>query len=137
MATPAAREPGAADTAKTAPIGLRISFNALIGLVPPAMRAWLPARHISWDDLVDAAAAHAAKLGISQDAWGEACQTLGRQVAAIALIVIAVKHDRALIAQPGGYLRAMTGRAATGELHLTRSVYGLLKAGQTAAPRHD
>ena len=134
-ATAAARKPGAAEDGGS-PGSLGVSFNALIELVPPAMRAWLPTQYISWDDLINAAGAHAAELGISQDAWGEACLTLGRQAAAIALIVIGVKHDRALIAQPGGYLRAMTGRAATGELHLMRSVYGLLKAGQIAAPRH-
>ena len=101
------------------------------------MRVWLPAkRHVSWAELIDAAGFHAAELGISQHAWGEACLTLGRRAAAMALIVIAVKHERELIAQPGGYLRAMTGRAATGELHLTRSVYGLLKAGQAEERRH-
>ncbi|PLU13083.1 hypothetical protein BMJ29_30300, partial [Sinorhizobium medicae] len=35
------------------------------------------------------------------------------------------KYDRQEVSSPGGYLRAMTDRAAAGELHLARSVFGL------------
>ena len=112
----------------TEPLPPRVSFDALMAILPAAIRAWLPpAPRISWLALIEAARLHAGDLGISQHAWGEACRVLGRQGATMALIVIAAKHERRLIAIPGGYLRAMTERAATGELHLGRSIYGLLK----------
>ena len=132
---PAEGGPGAREgTDSQTPAGLLVAIDTLTELMPPAMRAWLPVnRRIDWDDLGAAAAAHASELGISPHAWGEACLMLGRQTAAIALIVIAVKHQRQLVAQPGGYLRAMTARSTTGELHLARSVYGLLNAPAAAA----
>ncbi len=127
----------AADEAREPP-PVKVSFDALLSLMPARMRAWLPpGKHVSWPALVDAAAAHVAELGISQHAWGEACRVLGRQAATMAVIVIAAKHERHLIATPGGYLRAMTGRAATGELYLARSIYGLLNADDRKDTRND
>ena len=114
---------------RTEPVPIRVSFDALLDLVPKPMQTWLPVnRHTSWYDLTDAAAAYARHLGISQNAWGEACEVLGRQGATIAVIVIAAKYERNLISRPGGYLRAMTDRATTGELKLAASIYGLLKS---------
>jgi hypothetical protein len=34
------------------------------------------------------------------------------------------------VRKPSGYFRAMIGRAARGELHLHRTVFGILKAGR-------
>ena len=134
--TAAARSPDIEPAGEAAdPPPVKVSFDALLTLVPARMRAWLPPRRrISWPALVDAAAAHAAELGISQHAWAEACHMLGRQAATMAVIVISAKHERDLIAAPGGYLRAMTGRAAAGELYLAHSIYGLLN---TPSPQHD
>ncbi|RVK23222.1 replication initiation protein RepC, partial [Sinorhizobium meliloti] len=52
-------------------------------------------------------------------------EQMGELRAAVAVAVIFEKYDRQEVSSPGGYLRAMTDRDATGELHLTRSVYGL------------
>ncbi|WP_370648464.1 replication initiation protein RepC [Acidomonas methanolica] len=39
--------------------------------------------------------------------------------------VIAVRHERGEIRNPGGYMREMINRHLSGELHLDRSLYGL------------
>ncbi len=49
----------------------------------------------------------------------------GEQAAAIAIAITLQKFDERQVTSPGGYLRAMTERAAAGELHLARSVFGL------------
>lgn len=50
---------------------------------------------------------------------------MGEQLAAVAVAVTLEKYDRQEVSSPGGYLRAMTDRAAAGELYLARSVFGL------------
>ncbi len=105
----------------------RVSWDNLLAILPPGLRHRLPLdEHPSWSSLIDAAGEHAAELGISPHAWGEACRAMGREGAAMAVIVVAAKHHRGEVRRPGGYLRALTARAGTGELHLARSVYGLL-----------
>ena len=63
--------------------------------------------------------------GISEDARARAVEQMGEQQAAVAVAVTLEKYDRQEVNSPGGYLRAMTDRAAAGELHLARSVFGL------------
>ena len=100
---------------------------AFLEILPDSMRWRLPASGPVWPHIVDAAALVAADIGVSQHAWGEACQDLGREAAAIALTVVAVKNARGLIRSPGGYFRMMSRRGAAGALHLRPSVFGLLK----------
>lgn len=107
--------------------------GALLAILPDSIRLRLPPLHASWSDLIDAARFAALDLGVSQDAWGEACSSLGRDGAAVALAVVAVKHERGLVNSPGGYLRALARRAVTGELHLERSVFALLDKKNGAA----
>ncbi|WP_449415760.1 replication initiation protein RepC [Ochrobactrum teleogrylli] len=63
--------------------------------------------------------------GISEDARRRAVDQMGEQAAAIAIAITLQKFDERQVMSPGGYLRAMTERAAAGELHLARSVFGL------------
>ena len=115
-----------------------ISFNAVLGILPPSILGWLPpGEQIGWSDLVNAASDAAPGLGISRHAWIEACQILGRETAATAVIVIAAKHGQNLISNPGGYLRGMIQRAAVGDLHLNQSVYGLLTADSDGRPANS
>ena len=60
----------------------------------------------SWPNLVDASATAATWLGISQRVWGEACQTIGRERAAICVLVI----DRNWRLPEGHRYRAMSPR---------------------------
>lgn len=51
-------------------------------------RSLLPQQGISWSSLTDAAAAVCRRLDINQTIWGSACEKLGRQSAATAIVVI-------------------------------------------------
>ena len=113
---------------------LDISWNDLLAMVPAAMRADLPRRYTSWDDLSAAVLAHGAAIGISRHAWTEACEVMGRRGALLALIVTAARHDRALVLRPGGYLRGITNAARRGELNLGASLHALAK---TSTPGKD
>ncbi|MBP1848324.1 replication initiation protein RepC [Rhizobium petrolearium] len=63
--------------------------------------------------------------GISDDARRRAVESMGERQAAVAVAITLEKTNRHEVTSPGGYLRAMTARAATGRLHLARSVFGL------------
>jgi replication initiation protein RepC len=69
------------------------------------------------------------ELHISQKAWGEGCITLGRIGAAICLLVTdqAMQRETDPVRKPGAYFRAMVNRTHTGELHLSHSIFGILK----------
>ncbi|RMI15012.1 plasmid replication protein RepC [Sinorhizobium meliloti] len=79
----------------------------------------------SWADLARAVPLMCRFAGISEDARARAVEQMGEQQAAVAVSVTLEKYDRQEVSSPGGYLRAMTDRAAAGELHLARSVFGL------------
>ncbi|WP_339073427.1 plasmid replication protein RepC [Sinorhizobium meliloti] len=79
----------------------------------------------SWAELARAIPLMCRFAGISEDARARAVEQMGEQQAAVAVAVTLEKYDRQEVSSPGGYLRAMTDRAAAGELHLSRSVFGL------------
>ncbi|GEC41433.1 replication protein C [Sinorhizobium meliloti] len=79
----------------------------------------------SWADLARAVPLMCRFAGISEDARARAVEQMGEQQAAVAVAVTLEKYDRQEVSSPGGYLRAMTDRAAAGELYLARSVFGL------------
>jgi len=79
----------------------------------------------SWADLARAVPLMCRFAGISEDARRRAVELMGEQQAAVAVAVTLEKYDRQDVRSPGGYLRALTDRAAAGELHLARSIFGL------------
>ena len=83
-------------------------------------------------DCVRAAYDLSRTLGIRHDVWVEACTALGEQAAAVCVILIdhAMHRPDNTVQKPSGYFRAMIDRAARGELHLHRTVFGILKAGR-------
>jgi replication initiation protein RepC len=87
-----------------------------------------------WRALVEAAWTRAPLIGIGQDAWALAAGALGRQGAA--LLVLLADADAAgrggRIRNPGGWVRRMAERAEEGPLSLHRNVHGLI-ARQAAA----
>ena len=104
---------------------VRIPVEAFWEILPDRIRDWLHEPSPNWSDVVDAARRAAGGLGISGDAWIDACQALGRREAAAAVAIIAIKHDAGLIQKPGGYLRRMTDRGRAGELDLAATIFGL------------
>ncbi len=91
--------------------------------VSPTLQPYVISQRPTWTHIVEAADWVRAELGISRPAWTEACSVMGRYAAAAAVAVIAAKS--AEIRSAGGYLRAMTDRARSGDLHLSKSFYGL------------
>jgi replication protein C-like len=93
--------------------------------VSPELKPYIPTASPNWADIVEAANGLRQQLGISRPAWINACQAVGRYQAATAVAVIAAKRET--IRSPGGYLRGMIGRAQTGALHLSNSLWGLAR----------
>jgi len=92
----------------------------------PRLAAHVTARYPDWRDIVDAAGtALRHELGISQALWGESCQSIGRQMAAVTLAVVSTKPEDYFTRGAGGYFAAMVKRAKTGELHLDRTLWKL------------
>lgn len=84
-----------------------------------------------WAAVVSAATLAAGYLGISPSAWQDACSHLGASAAAT-LIVIAERRGSDPdnpISSYGGFVRGCLAKAKTGDLHLHKSVFGLLNTG--------
>ena len=89
---------------------------------------------VSWPDIIHAAHGLCRDLGISQQSWGRACISMGRTAAAICVLVTdhAAQRRHDPVRNPAGYFGAMVNRAAHGELHLHKSIFGLLSLPKAA-----
>lgn len=110
----------------------RISWKQVLASCSDRFRDRFPmtkGRPLGWPDIVDAAYGLLPDLGISRSAWLEACMVLGRDGAALAVMIIdrKVQDPSNPIRNPGGYLRGMTERAREGKLNLHRSIFGLIR----------
>jgi replication initiation protein RepC len=111
-----------------------ISRSMTLGLLPNAMKEFLQQlmpniRGATWANLIDLAYWHLGELGISEGAWRQACERIGRTGAAIAVFIIAAKRRE--IRKPDRYLRSMAYRADAGQLQLHRSAWGILSQGRS------
>lgn len=100
-----------------------------LGLVlkaAPDIRDYAPGGLRTWRDLVAVAAFVRPMLGISPDAWAEACRHMGDANAAVTLACILQKS--AEIMRPGGYLRALTEKAASDGFSPGPMVMALLRS---------
>ena len=79
-----------------------------------------------WGDLYRIAGDLKKIIGVSDHAWFDAQEVMGKQMAAAAMALVFDKHAKGEVSSAGGYLRGMTEKAGTGELHLERSFYGRL-----------
>lgn len=105
-----------------------------LGLVlkaAPDIRDYAPGGLRTWRDLVSVAAFVGPMLGISPDAWAEACRHMGDANAAVTLACILQKS--AEIMRPGGYLRALTEKAAGDGFSPGPMVMALLRSENTRA----
>lgn len=87
--------------------------------------------------LVSAADTIRHLVGVTPNAWAEACSTLGRHEAALALLVLDRNrtHPQTPVRNPQGALRAMVRRAREGQLNLDASLFGIIRrAGQGGRP---
>lgn len=85
---------------------------------------------------VKAAVARCADLHISEDAWEEACYTMGDFAAALSILIIDARTQDRLrpIHSPGGTLRAFTRQARAGTLNLMGSLIRLIRLAHGGCP---
>ena len=100
----------------------------------PKLKPYLRGPRPTWPDIVDAADWLRHDLGVSKSLWGEACVTLGRDLAAVALAIVSTKELEHFRSTPGGYFHGMVAKARAGELHLDRTVWAWRRA---AMPEHQ
>ncbi len=92
--------------------------------IAPRLKAYLHRASPSWTEIVDAADWLRHDLGISKPLWGEACITMGRERAAIAVAIVSSKPAEHFRTSPGGYFNGMVAKARNGALHLDRTIWG-------------
>jgi replication initiation protein RepC len=103
---------------------LKITPAELVNLAP-RLKTYLGNDPPRWPEIVDAADWLRDELGISKFIWGDACITMGREQAAIAVAIVSTKPPRHFRASAGAYFHGMVSRAKLGELHLTRAIWGM------------
>jgi replication initiation protein RepC len=101
----------------------------------PRLKAYLPRPNPTWSEIIDAADWLRHDLDVSKPLWSDACLTMGRDLAAVALAVVSTKEPEHFRTTPGGYFHGMVQKAKAGELHLERTVWALRRAGQPETRR--
>ncbi|MGE0278641.1 MAG: plasmid replication protein RepC [Nitrospiraceae bacterium] len=107
---------------------MKLSIDELT-ILAPRLRSYLRTSAPSWRDIVDAADWLRGELGVSKSLWGEACVTMGRETAAIAIAIVSAKPAEHFRSSPGGYFHGMVAKAKAGELNLARTIWGLRHTG--------
>ena len=90
----------------------------------PSLKTFYQGNIRHWHQLFDAACHVRPAMGISASAWEEAQQFMGPEQASI--VVVAMLERFADIRSPGGYLRALTSKAAAGEFSCGPMVMALM-----------
>ncbi len=98
---------------------------ALVMMIAPQFRDFTTSSRPTRADIVSAAWHVREHLGISQDAWGEACYAFGRWEAAVAVAAITGRYNAGEVRSPGGLLRQMIKIYGKNELRLDRTLRGL------------
>lgn len=99
----------------------------------PKLAAYVPGAFDSWTSLRESGRDLCGAAGINSQVWQEALGVLGPDLAIAALAVTIQKHDVGLVNKPGAYLRTLTQRGRDGELHVSRSLFGMAQAGRSGA----
>jgi replication initiation protein RepC len=90
----------------------------------PSLKTFYQCDIRHWHQLFDAACHVRPAMGISASAWEEAQRFMGPEQASI--VVVAMLERFADIRSPGGYLRALTSKAAAGEFSCGPMVMALM-----------
>ncbi len=109
----------------------QITSKQLLNAASERLRDHIPMRKgpMSMDDIVEAAYTLRSDLHISQKSWGRACHHLTRYGAAVCVLLLdqGTIREENRVMKPAAYFNAMINRALSGDLHLQKSVMGLLK----------
>ena len=98
---------------------------AFVMMIAPQFRDFTTSSRPTRADIVSAAWHIREHIGISQDAWGEACIAFGRWEAAVAVAAITGRHNAGEVRSPGGLLRQMIKLYNANQLRLDRTLRGL------------
>ncbi len=102
----------------------------------PRLKPYLRRPNPTWPEIVEAADWLRHDLDVSKPLWGDACLTMGRELAAVALAIVSTKDPDHFRTTPGGYFHGMVQKAKADELHLERTVWAMRRATQpNARPR--
>lgn len=96
--------------------------------VCPTLASYSRSGIADWGDVLQTATLVRSMLGISPDAWNGACETMGKLAASV--VIAAILERSEAIRSPGGYLRALTGRAGQGKFSLLPMLSALERAGE-------
>jgi replication initiation protein RepC len=96
----------------------------------PRLKPYLRDASPKWPEIIEAADWLRDEMGISKSIWGDACLTMGREHAAIAVAIVSVKPPSHFRGSPGSYFHGMVSKARSGELHLARTVWGMRENGK-------
>lgn len=102
----------------------------------PRLKPYLRRPNPTWPEIIDAADWLRHDLDVSKPLWGDACLTMGRELAAVALAIVSTKEPGHFRTTPGGYFHGMVQKAKADELHLERTVWAMRRSAQSdAQPR--
>lgn len=96
----------------------------------PSLKTFYPGDIRHWHQLFDAARHVRPAMGISPSAWDEAQRLMGPERASIAVAIILERF--AEIRSPGGYLRALSSKAAAGQFSCGPMVMAQLNKARAA-----
>lgn len=99
----------------------------------PKIAAYVPGAFKDWSTLRETGHELCDAADINRQVWQEALGVLGPDMAIAALALTIQKRDTGKVAKPGAYLRALVQRGREGELHVSRSLYGMAQAGYSGA----
>jgi replication initiation protein RepC len=88
---------------------LKITPAELVNLAP-RLKTYLGNHPPRWPEIVDAADWLRDELGISKFIWGDACMTMGREQAAIAVAIVSTKPPGHFRGSPGAYFHGMVSK---------------------------
>ena len=114
---------------------LRVKAAELIDLAP-RLGQYVRPGPVTWDHVLDATDWLRGELGMSRSLWAEACQSMGRDEAALALAIVSTKAAAHFSRSAGGYFAGMVRKHQRGELHLQRSLWALRQTRYGKPDRH-
>ena len=94
----------------------------------PRLSRYLPSdRHPTAEEFLQASGRSRSELGISPEAWRDACTALSPAWASLAVVIVASRDDAGEIhTSAGGYFRKLTEKARDGTLNLAGSLWGVI-----------
>ncbi|MFL5281077.1 MAG: plasmid replication protein RepC [Rhodopila sp.] len=109
---------------------LKLAPDDLVRLAP-RLKPYLLRPSPGWPEIIDAADWLRHDLDVSKPLWGEACLTMGREQAAVALAIVSTKDPAHFRTTPGGYFHGMVAKAKSGQLNLDRTLWAMRRAGES------